>query len=148
MPSGIYEQAEALHVIGFALAACEKTVQIVYERNLRPAEKQHQPWLDRVQDQLLMAYGALERAAAQPAAWFGGSRLMQPDVTVAVAWRFTQHAAPGIAKSSDFPRLAAHSARAEILPPFVETSYKPSPGWRWRRTVSRISARWRKPSFS
>ena len=55
MPAGVYEHAEALHVIGFALAACEKTVQIVYERNLRPAEKQHQPWLDRVQDQLLMA---------------------------------------------------------------------------------------------
>jgi glutathione S-transferase len=123
MPAGIYDHAEALHVIGFALAACEKTVQIVYERNLRPAEKQHQPWLDRVQDQLLMAYGALERAAAQPAAWFGGSRLMQPDVSVAVAWRFTQHAAHGIAKPSDFPRLAAHSARAEILPAFVETSY-------------------------
>jgi glutathione S-transferase len=47
-PSGISEYARAQRIIGLALAACEKTVQIVYERTLRPAEKQHQPWLDRV----------------------------------------------------------------------------------------------------
>ena len=49
MPSSISERQHALRVIGLALAACEKTVQIVYERQLRPAEKQHQPWIDRVQ---------------------------------------------------------------------------------------------------
>ena len=49
MPSGITERTHALRVTGLALTACEKTVQIVYEHNLRPAEKQHQPWIDRVQ---------------------------------------------------------------------------------------------------
>lgn len=33
---------------GLALAACEKTVQMVYEFNLRPAEKRYQPWIDRI----------------------------------------------------------------------------------------------------
>ena len=32
-------------IIGLALAACEKTVQIVYEDNLRPADRRHQPWI-------------------------------------------------------------------------------------------------------
>ena len=53
-----------LRLTGLALAACEKTVQIVYERNLRPAEKQHQPWLDRVQGQLAAACAALEQELA------------------------------------------------------------------------------------
>lgn len=44
MPAGIAELRHALRVIGLALAACEKSVQIIYERNLRPAEKRHQPW--------------------------------------------------------------------------------------------------------
>ena len=35
----------ALQIVGLALAACEKTVQLVYEKNLRPFEKQHQPWV-------------------------------------------------------------------------------------------------------
>jgi glutathione S-transferase len=123
MPMGGREYAEALRVVGLALAACEKTVQIVYERNLRPSEKQHQPWLDRVQGQLLMAYGELEKAAAQQSAWFGGSKLMQPDITVAVGWRFAQHSVPEVVTASDFPRLAAHSARVETLPAFAEMSF-------------------------
>ena len=123
MPAGASEHTEALHVIGLALAACEKAVQIFYERNLRPPEKQHQPWLDRVQGQLLAAFGALEKEIARQAAWFGGGRLMQPDIAVAVAWRFAQHAVPEIVKAGSFPGLAAHSARAEILPAFVEASF-------------------------
>ena len=123
MPAGAGEHTEALHVIGLALAACEKAVQIFYERNLRPPEKQHQPWLDRVQGQLLAAFGALEKEIARQTAWFGGGRLMQPDIAVAVAWRFAQHAVPEIVKVASFPGLAAHSARAEILPAFVETSF-------------------------
>ncbi len=122
MPAGASEHTEALHVVGLALVACEKAVQIFYERNLRPPEKQHQPWLDRVQGQLLAAYGALEKATRQ-GAWFGGSRLLQPDIAVAVAWRFAQHAVPEVVKAASFPGLAAHSARAEILPAFVETSF-------------------------
>jgi len=123
MPAGASEHTEALHVIGLALAACEKAVQIFYERNLRPPEKQHQPWLDRVQGQLLAAFGALEKEIARQAAWFGGGRLMQPDIAVAVAWRFAQHAVPEIVKAGSFPGLAAHSARAEILPAFVEALF-------------------------
>jgi glutathione S-transferase len=38
----------SLRVLGLALAACDKGVQIVYERNVRPAEKLHQPWVERV----------------------------------------------------------------------------------------------------
>src|ERR1700690_794133 len=36
MPAGIPERRHALRLIGLALAACEKSVQIIYERSLRP----------------------------------------------------------------------------------------------------------------
>ena len=52
MPDSLEQRRQATAVIGLALAACEKTVQIVYERNLRPTEKQHEPWVTRVQSQL------------------------------------------------------------------------------------------------
>ena len=38
MPSELQELQHALRVIGLALAACEKSVQIIYERGLRPPE--------------------------------------------------------------------------------------------------------------
>lgn len=60
MPAGGAERLHALRVLGLALAACEKTVQIVYERKLRPPEKQHAPWVDRVRGQLAAAYAGLE----------------------------------------------------------------------------------------
>ena len=36
VPVDIDDQRHALRIIGLALAACEKSVQIIYERNLRP----------------------------------------------------------------------------------------------------------------
>jgi glutathione S-transferase len=121
MPQDNTVRRQAVRLIGFALAACEKTVQIIYERNLRPQEKQHGPWLERVQTQLNAAYDILERdvTPARDKGWLCGDRLMQPDITVAVAWRFTQHALPGVIESSRYPGLAALSARAEALPAFV-----------------------------
>jgi len=123
MPDELPEQARALRMIGLALAACEKTVQIIYECNLRPPEKLHQPWLDRVQGQMLEAYRELEAAIAERPGWFGGSRLLQPDVTAAVAWRFTRHMVPEMVPAEDFPLLVAYSARAEKLAAFAETSF-------------------------
>jgi len=123
MPAGAREHLEALRVMGLQLAACEKAVQIIYEHNQRPPEKRHQPWLDRVQGQLLAAYRELEQAAAHHPAWFGGGRVLQPDVTVAVGWRFMQHYVPQIVTARAFPRLADHSARAEALPAFTETAF-------------------------
>jgi hypothetical protein len=90
-------------------------------RNLRPEEKQHQPWLDRVLVQLLTAYGALEREASPD--WFTDEALMQPQITCAVAWRFTQHNVPELVAAADFPKLSVLSARAEQLPAFRETDF-------------------------
>ena len=116
MPPDRVSHEVALRQIGLALAACEKSVSTLYERNLRPAEKLHQPWLDRVKGQLLAAYGALEQEASPD--WFTGEDLMQPQITVAVAWRFSQHAVPDMVPAADFPRLATLSARAEQHPAF------------------------------
>ena len=61
------ERQHALRVIGLALAACEKSIQIIYERQLRPAAKLHEPWVTRVTGQLLAAYGALESESCRQA---------------------------------------------------------------------------------
>ena len=121
MPADRAAHEIALRRIGLALAACEKTVSIIYERNLRPEEKQHQPWLDRVLGQLLTAYRALEKEA--PPDWFTGEELMQPEITTAVAWRFTQYNVPELVAAGDFPKLSVLSARAEKLAPFRETDF-------------------------
>jgi glutathione S-transferase len=121
MPADRAAHEIALRQIGLALAACDKVVTILYERNQRPAEKQHQPWMDRVLGQVLAAYGALEREASPD--WFTGEALMQPQITTAVAWYFTQHSFPDLVPAVNFPKLSVLSARAEKLAPFAETSF-------------------------
>ncbi len=89
LPQRPQARARALSLIGAALVACEKSVQIYYELNLRPEERRHGPWLERVEGQLLAAYDWLEAALRQePLARDGGIELV--GVTVAVAWRFSQ----------------------------------------------------------
>ena len=121
MPAAPGERLKALSLIGFALAACEKAMQNVYELNLRPAERQHQPWIDRVQTQLFAAYDHLETAIAgrEGNGWLLGDRLMQPDITLAVTWRFQQFMLPDLVDPARYPALAAFSKRAEALQEFI-----------------------------
>ena len=121
MPPAGMARRQALQLLGVALNACDKTVQVVYERQLRPPEKRHQPWLDRLQLQLDSAYAILESAVLKARPWLLGEQLSQADISVAVAWRFTQYTIADLIQAGPYPALAAFSARAESLPEFVST---------------------------
>ena len=119
MPAGGADRLHALRVLGLALAACEKTVQIVYERKLRPPEKQHAPWVDRVRGQLAAAYAGLEAEIAKLPAPADETAIGQAGLSSAVAWGFTQMMVPEFVAPADYPSLAAFAADAERLPAFV-----------------------------
>lgn len=119
IPSGPAERQRCFRLMGLALAACEKTVQIVYERNLRPAEKQHGPWVERVSGQLHAAYGLLERELATAPLDADASAITQAGVSSAVAWSFTRMILPDSIDAAAHPALAAFTAAAERLDAFV-----------------------------
>ena len=120
-PASGRERQEALRLTGLALAACEKCVQIVYEKEQRPEDKRHGPWLERVTGQANAAFGELERAAAGARPWLQGDRLNAADVIVACAWRFGQFYDAKEVAASSYPALVAYSQRAEALPEFSST---------------------------
>ena len=121
-PPGVEAFARSQRVVGLALAACEKAVQIVYERNLRPSDKQHAPWVDRVTEQLHGALRLLE-AELPPTGWLFGSAPLQGDITSAIAWRFSLEMIPDVVPADGYPRLAQLSARAEALPAFLAAPF-------------------------
>ena len=94
-------------------------MQIYYEHQLRPSEKLHQPWLTRITAQLLAAYAGLETALAQRPYPLQQERMPQAAITTAVAWHFTQRMMPDIVVAGNYPRLAACSQAAELLPAFA-----------------------------
>jgi glutathione S-transferase len=118
MPSQPAELQHALRVIALALAACEKSVQIIYERGQRPPEKLHEPWVARITGQLLAAYGALEEEVVRRPLAATRSAITQAGVSAAVAWHFTQRTLPEIVPAAGYPSLVAFSAKAEALPEF------------------------------
>ena len=121
MPARGPERKEALRLLGLALAACEKCVQVVYEKERRPAEKRHAEWFDRVVWQAHAAFDQLERAAARAHPWLQGDRFNAADVALACTWRFAQYYVAAEIPASKYPALAAYSARAEALPEFAST---------------------------
>ena len=109
--------------IGTALVAMEKIAALIYEKTQRPAERQHPPWIERLHTQLRGAVDLMEGAVAGKAqkrdAWLHGPDPSQADITIAVAWRFSQHVDAAEIEAEAYPALAAFSAKAEALPEFL-----------------------------
>jgi glutathione S-transferase len=124
-PSGD-SRREVLQFIALAIGAAEKGREQIYERVFRPAEKRHEPWLERCRSQMHGALGEIERrAAGRRGEWLVGPGLSQADITVTCGWTFLRES---VALEEDpYPVLAAHAARCETLPAFVATRSPWSP---------------------
>ncbi|MCW5594810.1 MAG: glutathione S-transferase [Rhodocyclaceae bacterium] len=118
-PQDAAELQHDLRAVGLALAACEKSVQIVYERNLRPQAFQYAPWLARVTGQLRAAYAGLEQDVGRRRAVFVGP-LHQAAITAAVAWQFTQSLLAEVVAAAEHPALVELSAQLEKTPEFLK----------------------------
>jgi glutathione S-transferase len=119
MPTDLAARQHALRLIGLSLAACEKSVQIIYERSLRPEDKWHEPWIARVTGQLRAAYEALEGELRARPLSVTSSAIDQAGISTAVAWHFTQQTLPELVLAANHPNLQLVSERAEELPAFM-----------------------------
>jgi glutathione S-transferase len=118
LPGELAPRRRALRTIGLALAACEKSVQLIYE-NMRPADKRHGAWIERVSGQLLAACDALEADLVARAPLAGESATIGQDgVSAAVAWHFIQQMVAERVPTKRCPVLAQWSAHAETLSEF------------------------------
>lgn len=115
-PSKAPQRLKTARATGLALTVMEKAVQRHYERMLRPAEKQHGPWVDRVMGQLTAGLSALE--AGLPGSGWIGSELAVADITVACAFGFTHSTLGDLIETRRYPNLGAFCALAEALPAF------------------------------
>lgn len=110
-------------IVGLAMAALEKCLQIVYETRLRPKNTQHPPWLARIQSQRDAALLALEQAITSHR-----ERLIhtpcQASISSAVAWSFAFQTTPDGLAPNQFPGLVDLSEHMESLAVFNKFSPK------------------------
>ena len=122
MPKTLPQRQRTLRLLGLALAAMEKSVQLAYEQNLRPEDKRHQPWQERISAQLLAAYDLLEKELVIEA--LSSTPLDQAGISIDVAWRFSREILPQQLAWDDFPLLQQWSAQAEALSAFLATPFE------------------------
>jgi glutathione S-transferase len=106
-----------MRCVSLALAACDKSVQIVYERNLRPPPAQYEPWMERVRGQMLAAYAALEVEVASHPEVYAVPR-SQACITTAVVWQFTQSMLAALVPATAHPAIEALAMRMEATAQF------------------------------
>jgi hypothetical protein len=110
LPADPLALASDLQTLGFILAAGEKAVQNVYEHKLRPAEKQHNPWITHHDS----AAGGLQGVEYPAGGASGGRGPDQVAVTSTVIWTFIQSTIPHVVHAGDFNHI---QSVAELLKP-------------------------------
>jgi glutathione S-transferase len=115
-PSDLTGRLRALRATALGLSVMEKAVQRHYECALRPSEKRHDAWVERVMGQLLAGLSALDAEAPQ-SGWITGE-VGVADITVACAFGFVRLALVDFVEASRHPSLPEFCARAEALPAF------------------------------
>lgn len=125
LPADLDARRHALRVLGLALAATEKSVQLIYETQLRPAERQHTPWIERVTQQLGEAFAALESEVARTPLAAGPDTIDLAGITAGVAWTFARALTPEAVPEARHPELAGFAAHAEALAAFRAAPHGP-----------------------
>jgi len=119
MPAG-EARRHALKVCALGTGIADKAVSMVYETHVH--NRATPAWIDRCLSQIAGVLGELEASRSrQKTEWWFGDRIGHADVTVACALRFLGDAHAGLFDLSEgWPMLAAHAAKCEALPPFIE----------------------------
>ena len=118
----LWRSDQLLHecrVVCLALAACDKCVQILYERNLRPQENQYEPWMTRVNSQVTAAIAALDEEVKKHPQIFSGV-LSQATISAVVAWTFIQSMLSQEVQTSCYSNLSELTERVEVMPSFLK----------------------------
>ena len=110
---------QELKVIGVALAACEKAVQYFYEVNLRPEEKYHQPWLDRIKDQLNGNLAVLENMIGANIKALSDAN-NHASIAIATVWRFISESVNQAADVEQYPAIKTFSEKLEATDVFLK----------------------------
>jgi glutathione S-transferase len=118
-PRGGPERRAVLKVAAIMMGACEKCLHAAYERNRRPPEKLHQPWIDDCMAQVSAALVAVDAMIDPANPYLLLERLTQADVTAVVTERLAR--ALGVDTGTQTPRLRALTKRLADAPFFQVT---------------------------
>ena len=114
------ERRAVLKVAAMMMGACDKLLAAAYERNRKPPEKVHQPWIDDCVAQASNALVAVDAMVEEGAPYLLFGRLTQADVTIFIAERLAR-VGLGVRTENLTPRLRALALKLLDEPAFRTT---------------------------
>lgn len=83
---------QVLKYLAVELGIMDKLVAVLYERQFRPKEKWHRPWIDACETQIRDGFNWIDNEINR--GWLVGDTLTQADVSLAVFWDFATRLRP------------------------------------------------------
>jgi len=123
VPCDAEQRRKTLHIVGLALVANEKSVQVYYEKHLRDEEKQDKRWLSRVSEQAKETFTLLEKAMKPLWQSVTEDNIDQAVISTAVAWYFAREVIPEVVDEERFPSLSQLSRKVEGYSAFQAASF-------------------------
>ena len=123
MPASGLERRRAFFVLMLAVGTIERAMAANQEQR-RPADKQISDRLEGLRDLTRRGLTALDRELSD-SRWFVGDRMLQPDITAAVALTFIRRVHPGLIHDQEVPALSRLTERCEASSEFQATSIGP-----------------------
>jgi len=111
------ERRSVLKIAALLMGACDKLLHAAYERNRKPPEKLHQPWIDDCVAQASNALAAVDAMIGPDKDFLLLDRLTQADVCAVVAERLAR-ANASVDTERKMPRLCALTQRLAEEPAF------------------------------
>ncbi len=90
VPAGGVDRRAMLRLTAILMGVCDKGLQAAYERNHRPAEKVHQPWIDDCVLQIEQSLAYVEADLENGQRFLLRDRLTHADVAAVIAERFAR----------------------------------------------------------
>jgi len=123
LPSAGRDRRDVLRISAIATGIMEKGVAAAYEMRRRPSHLVHQPWLQYIQQQVRDGLAYLETELAGKT-WFTGAGPKLDDVNAVVAFDYIGMVHADLI-GSNLSSMAALSERANQLPAFINTQWRP-----------------------
>lgn len=117
------ERRKVLMIEALMLGAAEKAISGYYERIRKPADKQHEPFIEGCMAQCHAGLAAVEGMLTGGATVAVGSRPSRADIAIVSVVAFLV-AMPKIAIAEMYPKMGALVATLEARPDFAKSQFK------------------------
>jgi glutathione S-transferase len=107
-PASGPERRKVLKYIAVELGIMDKLVAVLYERQFRPKEKWHQPWIETCETQIRDGFKWIN--SELNGNWLVGNRMTQADISLAVFWDFATRLRPNFFSDSNYDYIDKLSA--------------------------------------